>query len=109
MARLFGVSPRERLVRADILRRLAARRRQLDADVYAPALEPCLDQPARVELEHRERGRKAERDVEVAMVDRAYLDGDGDGIADGLGAAEPGHAPDHEADPAPAAGTVIDR
>jgi hypothetical protein len=64
----------------------------LHGDVDAPTLETRLDQPARIHLERAERPRKAQRDVEVPMVDRACFDGHGESVSEGLGPAESRHA-----------------
>src|SRR5207253_2183909 len=90
--RLLDVLGGERGVDADLLGGLAGRRAELHADVDPSALEARLDQPACVHLERAQCARQAERDVEVTMVDRARLDGDGDAVAARLSPAESRHA-----------------
>jgi hypothetical protein len=89
----------------DLRRMLGLLRGPPDAAPLAPqpglaALDELIAAHAaagtRVELERGERAGEAEGDVEMAVVDRSGLDGDGDRLAGNLRAPKPRHAPDHE-------------
>ena len=82
----------QRVVDADPLRGLARCCAELHGHVDPTALEPRLDQPARVHLERGERARETKRNVEVAVIDGARFDRHGHRVAAALGPTESRHA-----------------
>ena len=73
----------------------------LDADVdrERAAADVPADDLLQLRLEHRVRVGAADRHLQVAVVDRANLDGDRQAVGLGPGFAEPGHAEQHAGGP----------
>jgi hypothetical protein len=70
-------------------------RGDLDDDVDPAPLQAGADHASRLQLQRGQRARQPQGDVEMAVIDRARLHADDEGVAANLRAPEPGHAADH--------------